>query len=1182
MSSQGDAGGRRTRARRTWLPVLALTVFASALWAALASAVVAPPSISGTTVSRITETSARLEGNINPNEREVTAYFFEYVDQDDFEAEGFKGATKTSSGKLPAGKDPLPVSAQAGGLAPGTTYHVRIFAKNQKGETEGPAIAFTTFVTPEPFGTCPNDAFRGSSPSGALPDCRAYEQASPVNKNSGEVTGDQDYVHTSLNGDRISFNAYAPIPGGEAASEFTPAYLAIRGGDGWTTRGLMPPAALATEGHVSAWTPDFAHVFAWARLLGNPSKTALYDRDPLTGSLGTIVPHTAGVTEPVVPGSSDDGSVVLFENSDAASLTPNAAKEKPNLYAWDRETGAIRLAGVFNDEKAPPGGSFAGSYHFGQFTASQAAELGDYTHDQRVVSADGSSVYFITAGPGQLYQRKNPAEPQSPLDPEGNCTNPTLACTYHVSTSQRTLKGPDPAGSRPADFVGATKDGSEAFFTSTEMLTDDANTGPEQPPGQIGRATIGASEAEGVEEDFIPATHAVGLATSPDGEYIYWADPGNGTIGRAKLNGSGAVGKKEPSYISVAPVDFEIEYGTGSEADPIKKDHVSSPSHPRYVAVDDEYVYWTNTADGVPYHGTIGRAKIGSEGPEEEKPQFIIGASKPQGIAVNDTHIYWVNRFQFASSIARAEINGNAVQEKFCYGPCLEKGGGPEVFGLALSNTHLYFANFAPGLYDGSIESLPLEGGSVDGIVYVGAAKPEGVAVEGSHVYWTVRDAKPEFSGTPQHSSAIGRAAFSDFPGGGNICESYPGCKLEFVVPKGAPAGLASDGERLYWSTNGEVSANPGNDLYRYDAATGKLTDVAPDSVADNGAEVQGVLGNSEDGSLLYFAANGVLAEGASPGSCHSNTNSFTGKCNLYLDHAGQVSFVAPLNADAGDEANWSPRSHKTTNGLDKTSRISPDGRTLLFTSAEKLTDYENAGKAELYRYRFGDPDPILCVSCNPTGLPPSRAPNLISILPTSAISSSPPTSTLSRNISADGNRVFFETSEALVAADTNGAEGCPLVSNGARPCQDVYEWEAKGTGSCKWEAQNGGCLYLISTGKSPDPSYFGDASASGDDVFFFTRERLLGQDKDSFVDVYDARVGGGLASQVEITPPVPCEGEACKGGASTPPEVGSPATPLFSGPGNQKPRHKKAKAKKKKRHHKQKRHAKKHGRAHR
>ena len=161
---------------------------------------------------------------------------------------------------------------------------------------------------------------------------------------------------------------------------------------------------------------------------------------------------------------------------------------------------------------------------------------------------------------------------------------------------------------------------------------------------------------------------------------------------------------------------------------------------------------------------------------------------------------------------------------------------------------------------------------------------------------------------------------------------------------------------------------------------------------------------------------------------------------------------------------------------------------------------------------------------------------------------------------------------------DTNGNEGCPHATSGGVTCQDIYEWEAKGTGSCQSEAQNGGCLYLISSGKGSDAVYFADASENGNDVFFFTRSQLVGQDEDGFADLYDARIGGGFATQTEPPPAVQCEGEACKAGATPAPEVGSPSTPLFSGPGNPKPKHKKAKAKK----HKHKRHAKNKGRTHR
>jgi hypothetical protein len=186
---------------------------------------------------------------------------------------------------------------------------------------------------------------------------------------------------------------------------------------------------------------------------------------------------------------------------------------------------------------------------------------------------------------------------------------------------------------------------------------------------------------------------------------------------------------------------------------------------------------------------------------------------------------------------------------------------------------------------------------------------------------------------------------------------------------------------------------------------------------------------------------------------------------------------------------------------------------------------------------------------------------------------------TESRNVSADGNRVFFETAEALSSEDTNGQVKCPDVGSQLTPaCTDVYEWEAPGAGSCSKAAPaysplNEGCLYLISTGKSPYPSLFADASESGGDVFFFTRQSLVGQDKDELQDVYDARVGGGLASQNPVFV-APCEGaEACHGPAQVPPGESSPGSASFLGPNDPKPKHGKATKKHhKKKHHKQKR----------
>jgi hypothetical protein len=161
------------------------------------------------------------------------------------------------------------------------------------------------------------------------------------------------------------------------------------------------------------------------------------------------------------------------------------------------------------------------------------------------------------------------------------------------------------------------------------------------------------------------------------------------------------------------------------------------------------------------------------------------------------------------------------------------------------------------------------------------------------------------------------------------------------------------------------------------------------------------------------------------------------------------------------------------------------------------------------------------------------------------------------------------------VTADTNGEEECPIVGFLQKypACLDVYEWEAANTGSCT-EAEaiaEGGCLYLLSTGKGKEPALFADASANGGDAFIFSRARLAGQDQDELFDVYDASANGGLLGQNPAPPKGPCEGaDGCHGPASAPPPNESAATPNFQGPSDPKPKHGKGKHHKKK-HHKQK-----------
>ena len=1137
-----------------WAGVAAIALLS--VWGSVFAntATAAAPQVAKLDVSKVSSTAAMLEADINPQGL-ATHYHFEYGPEPC--ASAVCTAVPVPDAELAGGSSPVRVKAAIEGLSPATIYYFRVVASNGT-TTTSPSRIFATYSATILEG---------------LPEGRGYEQASPLNKDGGDAVGSVPIVKAALDGSAISFDSTFGVPDGVGAQEL-PTYLAKRSGEpgSWATQGLLPPELLGERAQVLGWLPDYSKTYSNVTRLGNPRVKALVEQST-DGKAPVLMTAYVPNAEYSYAGATEDGSVVFFESKaklppkEGQPPIPGALEGAFNLYAWDEASGEVHLAGVLNNQQVPGKGAFAGPYAWGEGTNAAALSHGGgarsyYLQDGHAVS-DNGSVYFTAAGIGQLYLRENPTRPQSEMEGE-KCLKPEDACTVHVSASKRTT--PDSAGPQPAAFQAASADGSKVFFTSLEELTDDANTGPEQPEARISR---GGNDGNNVEANFIPKK-AVGVAV--DGEHVYWANPSTGAIGRANLDGTGV----DDTFIAPPPGECEVEVEAGVS----KK--VQNPSIPRYVAVDGKYIYWTNAGlaegfDGFPVGGgTIGRAKLNGEEASIES-DFICGASNPQGIAVNAEHIYWANASQNGSRayVSRANLDdGSELKYKFIE----QFSSSSAPYGVALDATHVYYSVNNETNNQGYVFSAPLGGGESDGLLFIGQAGVRSLSVDATHVYWA-----------SQSEEAIGRAPLD-----------LASKEKEFIKVTGKPAGLAADSAHLYWSINGEAPVNPGNDLYLYeptDQPGGTLEDLTPEPSTENGAEVQGVVGASKDGSRVFFVANGDL-DGAGPaaaGDCHTAgghgpLSSTSGQCNLYLRVGGTTSFIARVRADGGadtsDAANWLPTPRElfgTSSYAARTSFLSPDGKTLLFRSTEQLSAYENEGTPELYRYREGDPEGIRCVSCPPAGQAAGAGPSTGSVefpVPGPRIDIG---AFSSRILSADGDHVFFESAEALSPLDTNGQapRGCPLVGKSSKfpACLEVYEWaapETPGTGCAKggpnYSPLNAGCIYLISTGKSEFPSLFADASASGNDVFFFTRQQLVGQDKDGLQDVYDARVGGGLASQSPATV-IPCEStEACHGPVQTPPsEPSSGGSATFVGPSNPAP--KRTKPKKTQKKHKTKKH---------
>ncbi len=374
----------------------------------------------------------------------------------------------------------------------------------------------------------------------------------------------------------------------------------------------------------------------------------------------------------------------------------------------------------------------------------------------------------------------------------------------------------------------------------------------------------------------------------------------------------------------------------------------------------------------------------------------------------------------------------------------------------------------------------------------------------------------------------------------------------------------SADGSRVFFTDQQRLTpgagADPGRpDLYVCEIAEGEsgpscaLTDLTAQAGGEP-ADVQGlVIGAGENGSIVYFVADGALASDASPGQCRPEPQPGA-QCNLYVDryeegggapHWG-VRLVARLSAE--DSPDWYPP--KLLSDLGQlTSRVSPNGRYLAFMSqeAEAIAGYDNrdanpeaqgARDEEVFLYD-ASAGKTVCASCDPSGARPrgvfdpagaGETAEGIGLLVdrTRAWAGHWLAGSLtgwtrlarehalyeSRYLS-DSGRLYFDSPADLTPQATNGKE-------------DVYEYEPLGVprGAHACSSETGGyltaiegCLGLISSGTSSHESAFLDASETGGedsrgnplpqegggDVFFLSAAKLLPQDASAGFAVYDA-----------------------------------------------------------------------------
>ena len=342
--------------------------------------------------------------------------------------------------------------------------------------------------------------------------------------------------------------------------------------------------------------------------------------------------------------------------------------------------------------------------------------------------------------------------------------------------------------------------------------------------------------------------------------------------------------------------------------------------------------------------------------------------------------------------------------------------------------------------------------------------------------------------------------------------------------------GASKNGEKVFFKTEqGLFSGQTTENIYEYDfnaPAHHRIILVSSGSAAP---EVQGVVRISNDGSLVYFVAKGKLApfnaEYKEPVEHAANLYAFE---QDEAHPAGQITFIADLCSGSGKsgsitDAQCPPASTATDTALwraadEHEAQATPEGRFLVFGSVAGLTEGDTSTVTQIFRYDaqtgelvrvsageggYGDNGNTTTQAAD-VGAPAGGTFGANADLENSVVSH--------RAVSQDGQDVVFTTADALSPRDTNNEE-------------DVYEW-------------HNGSVSLISDGKDPEGSSFSIMSASGSDIFFTTRDSLVGQDSDTGEDIYDARVNGGFPAPTAPSPA--CSGDTCQGSLGA----------LFSAPG--------------------------------
>jgi hypothetical protein len=448
------------------------------------------------------------------------------------------------------------VGADLPGLQAGETYHYRLVASSPAAggvTVHGSDHALTVPVPAEGSvpAACSNQAFRTGA-SANLPACRAYEQVTPVNKESAMEPFNYAEKLEEPGGlvgeDGNHFILEAPFT--KWGSSQSPYFFSREEGKDWRmTAGQVQPEAGINRYRPELFSPDltsFAFTAAWATSTEGQSPSIELRAGVPGGPYATVasVPREqlGESTQSGWVAASPDFSKLILRVEDRAVVPghPSSTSSGSDLYEDSR--GELRQVNVLT------GGATVGACGATMAKGPAEGAVQTATSTRHAISPDGSRVFF-SAVPGtacsealHLYMRVNGGEPNAEtvdigpynflaanaagtevlLEARSGETEEVLLYHTATATTERLVTLHEHLNGADQLHLTVSEDFSTIYLESTTRLT------PEAPPilggeysshfTDLYRYDIAAKALHFVVQAQFPHEFTV----TPDGRYAYW------------------------------------------------------------------------------------------------------------------------------------------------------------------------------------------------------------------------------------------------------------------------------------------------------------------------------------------------------------------------------------------------------------------------------------------------------------------------------------------------------------------------------------------------------------------------------------------------------------------------------------------------------------------------------------